>query len=102
MAPNLLVSIHPVSSRMNTRKRNQCHIPLIGNYSSASKCLLVRECFVAFGWYHTTGSKGFVSKKGKVKSFIMRLAITGKVNDIAILYIYINFVTGISSNFHGL
>ena len=53
MAPISLVSILPVYSGVNTRERNGCHAPLLSDYSSTSKCLLVRECDVALEWYRT-------------------------------------------------
>ena len=53
MAPNLLSSIHPVYSGVNTCNQNGCHIPSNSDYSSSSKCLLVSECDVALGQYHS-------------------------------------------------
>ena len=47
MAPVSLVSIN----WENTRERNGCHAPLFSEYSSTSKCLLVRECDVALERY---------------------------------------------------
>ena len=48
-APILLASIHPAINRVNTCEQIGCRTPLIGNYSSASKCLLVRECGGEYG-----------------------------------------------------
>jgi len=53
VAPILLVNILPVYSGMNIHERNGCHAPLFSNYSSASKCLLARECDVTRERYCT-------------------------------------------------
>ena len=53
MAPDSLASIHPVYSGVNTHEQIGCHAPLFGDYSNASKCLLVHECNVVLGRYRT-------------------------------------------------
>jgi len=47
----LLTSIHPFYSRVNTCEQNGCHTPLINDYSSMNKCLLIHECDVALERY---------------------------------------------------
>ena len=57
MAPISLVSTLPVYSGVNTCKQNGCHVPLLSNYSSTSKCLLVRKCDVALKRYRTCNAE---------------------------------------------
>jgi len=47
------MSILPVYSGENTREQNGCHAPLISDYSSVSKCLLVCECDGALKRYRS-------------------------------------------------
>ena len=53
VAPNSLSSIHPVYSGINICNQNGCQTTLISDYSSSSKCLLVSECDIALGQYHS-------------------------------------------------
>ena len=48
-----LTNIHLTINSKNIRERNGCHTPSISDYSSASKCLLARECDIALERYHT-------------------------------------------------
>ena len=49
----LYVNMYGTAQAFNACKRNGCHVPLIGDYSIASKCLLACECNIALEWYHT-------------------------------------------------
>ena len=51
MAPVSLASIQPTINWENTHKQNGYHAPLFSNYSSTSKCLLVRKCDIALEGY---------------------------------------------------
>ena len=49
VVPNLLASIHPVYSGVNTRERNGYHNLVISNFSRESKCLLVLSVTLHLG-----------------------------------------------------
>jgi len=52
VAPNLIMSCHPVYSRVKTLKQNGCHAPFFSDYSSMNKCLLMHDCNLALMQYH--------------------------------------------------
>jgi len=49
-----LASIAETLVRMDTREQNECHVPILGNYSMTSKSTRVCECNVALGPYCRT------------------------------------------------
>ena len=80
MAPILLVSILPVYSGVNTRERNGYHTPLLSDYSSTSKCLLVCECDVALEWYRILkgGCQEFYSTGSVILSDLCRPVLSSR------------------------
>ena len=46
-------NMYGTAQAFNACKQNGCHVPLIGDYSIASKCLLACECNIVLERYRT-------------------------------------------------
>ena len=61
MAPISLAIIHPAKNWERISEQNGCHTPLISDYLSPSKCLLMHECDIALERYCTVSLFFFMS-----------------------------------------